>query len=220
MTPAASAPPVALYIHIPFCVSLCPYCDFVVFAGAAARGPRARVDAFVAALEVELALRADALDAAFGERRPPLETVYLGGGTPSLLPADAVARPPGARPGALRVWPRAPRSRSRPTPARTNAATRRRFRAAGVTRLSIGAQSMSDAGLRRLGRRHRAADVVAAVAAAREGGIASVSLDLLYDAPGRVARSTGSRRSRRRSPWTPTISRSTPSRSTIPTPKG
>ena len=84
------APPVALYIHVPFCVSLCPYCDFVVFAGAAARGPRARVASFVAALLVELDLRADALDRAFPGGRPPLETVYLGGGTPSLLAVDAL----------------------------------------------------------------------------------------------------------------------------------
>jgi oxygen-independent coproporphyrinogen-3 oxidase len=59
----------------------------------------------------------------------------------------------------------------------------RALRAAGVTRLSLGAQSMSDAGLRRLGRRHRAPDVVAAVADARDAGIPSISLDLLYDAP-------------------------------------
>ena len=88
----AAAPPVALYAHIPFCVSLCPYCDFVVMAGAATRGPRSRVAAFVEALAVELALRADALDATFGAGRPALASVYLGGGTPSLLPAETVAR--------------------------------------------------------------------------------------------------------------------------------
>ena len=64
-------PPVALYVHIPFCVSLCPYCDFVVVAGAATRGPSNRIGAFVAALETELELRADALDAAFGKPRTP-----------------------------------------------------------------------------------------------------------------------------------------------------
>jgi oxygen-independent coproporphyrinogen-3 oxidase len=174
--------PVALYIHIPFCVSLCPYCDFVVVAGAAARGPRARVDAFAAALRVELGLRADALDAAFGTDRVPLDTVYLGGGTPSLLPADDIA-------GLLALV----RERfgiadgaevtleANPGPdERGDAAA---LRSAGVTRLSLGAQSMAPAGLRRLGRRHRVGDVAAAVAEARAAGMPSISLDLLYDAP-------------------------------------
>src|SRR3989442_7692575 len=97
-----AAPPVALYVHIPFCVSICPYCDFVVYAGAAARGPRNRIDAFVEALETEIDLRADALNEAFGPPspwanvdaagRPALETLYIGGGTPSLLPAEVIAR--------------------------------------------------------------------------------------------------------------------------------
>jgi putative oxygen-independent coproporphyrinogen III oxidase len=177
-----AAPPVALYIHIPFCVSLCPYCDFVVYAGSATRGPRARVDAFMDALRTELTLRADALDERFGTARPTLDTVYLGGGTPSLLPADAVAAVMdqvrsryGIATDAEVTLEANPGPDERGDP--------ELLRAAGITRLSIGAQSMSDAGLRRLGRRHRVADVGDAVAEAREGGIGSVSLDLLYDAP-------------------------------------
>ena len=179
---ATAVPPVALYIHIPFCVSLCPYCDFVVYAGAAARGPKARVDAFLGALLTELHLRADALDVAFGRERPALETVYLGGGTPSLLPAEAVAGLLGlvrVRYGVAEGAEVTLEANPGPDERGDGAA----LRAAGVTRLSLGAQSMSDPGLRRLGRRHRAADVGAAVAAARDAGIASVSLDLLYDAP-------------------------------------
>ncbi|MEO8438581.1 MAG: radical SAM family heme chaperone HemW [Chloroflexota bacterium] len=176
------APPVALYLHIPFCVSLCPYCDFVVYAGAAARGPKARVEAFVEGLHAELDLRADALDAAFGRERPPLETVYLGGGTPSLLPAEAVralldqVRARFAIADSAEVTLEA-------NPGRDERGDAAALRAAGITRLSIGAQSMSAAGLRRLGRRHRVVDVVTAVAEARAAGIGSVSLDLLYDAP-------------------------------------
>ncbi len=176
------APPVALYVHVPFCVSLCPYCDFVVYPGAAARGPAARVDVFLTALHAELDLRADALEAAFPAGWPPLETVYLGGGTPSLLPAAAV----GAVLDHIRVRFGIAEGaevtlEANPGPdERGDAAA---LRAAGVTRVSIGAQAMSDVGLWRLGRRHKAADVGAAVAAAREAGIPSVSLDLLYDAP-------------------------------------
>jgi putative oxygen-independent coproporphyrinogen III oxidase len=175
-------PPVALYIHIPFCVSLCPYCDFVVVAGAAARGPRARVAAFLTALRAEIVLRADALDIAFGPHRPRLETVYLGGGTPSLLPPEEVASLLALVAERLGLAGGAEVTlEANPGPdERGDAAA---LRGAGITRLSIGAQSMANAGLRRLGRRHRAGDVADAVGDARAAGIPSVSLDLLYDAP-------------------------------------
>jgi oxygen-independent coproporphyrinogen-3 oxidase len=163
-------------------VSLCPYCDFVVVAGAAARGPRARVDAFVEALDAELCLRADVLDARFAER-PPLETVYLGGGTPTLLAPEVIGRL------LARVRERFGLTadaevtvEANPGPDERGDATA--LRAAGVTRISYGAQALDDALLRRLGRRHRVAHVGAAVAEARAGGIPSISLDLLYDVPG------------------------------------
>jgi oxygen-independent coproporphyrinogen-3 oxidase len=181
-TAAVIAPPVALYVHVPFCVSLCPYCDFVVYAGAAARGPTARVSAFLEALTIELELRADALDERFGTRRLPLESVYLGGGTPSLVPAEVIgsllerirARF-GLEPGAEVTI------EANPGPDERGDASS--LAAVGVTRLSLGAQALSDLELRRLGRRHRAADVADAVNAARAGGIDSISLDLLYDLP-------------------------------------
>jgi putative oxygen-independent coproporphyrinogen III oxidase len=179
---ATTRPPVALYVHIPFCVSLCPYCDFVVYAGSAARGPRARVDAFVPALEAELDLRADALDAAFGRTRPALETLYLGGGTPSLLDADVVASI------VERIRTRYGLAADAEVTLEANPGPDERGDAAGwaragITRLSIGAQSLDDGQLRRLGRRHLSRDVADAVADARGAGIGSVSLDLLYDVP-------------------------------------
>jgi oxygen-independent coproporphyrinogen III oxidase len=181
-SPPAAGPPAALYLHVPFCISLCPYCDFVVYAGAAARGPAARVDAFTAALLTELDLRADRLDAAF-PGRSPLETVYLGGGTPTLLPAAAIA-------GILdRVQSRFGIAAGAEVTIESNPGPDERgdmaaLREAGVTRLSLGAQSFDLALLRALGRRHRPEDIAASVEGARSAGIASVSLDLLYDVPG------------------------------------
>ena len=157
-----------------------------MYAGAAARGPRARVDAFVAALLTELRLRADAADAAFGPpgsaTRAPLETLYLGGGTPTLLPTSSIA----AILGLVRArFGHADDAEvtieANPGPdERGDAAA---LVAAGVTRVSLGAQAFDPDLLRRLGRRHRPADVVDAVAEARAAG-ASVSVDLLYDVPG------------------------------------
>jgi oxygen-independent coproporphyrinogen-3 oxidase len=176
----APAPAQGLYVHVPFCVSVCPYCDFVVVAGAAAQGPRALVGELVAALHAELALRIpDHANA------PPLGSVYLGGGTPSLLEPTAVAglladadRRLGIATGAEVTLEANPGTEDRGDLAG--------FRAAGVTRLSIGAQSLDDRLLARLGRRHRAADVADTVGLARAAGIGSVGLDLLTDVPGQT----------------------------------
>ena len=173
----ASVAPEGLYVHVPFCVSVCPYCDFVVYGGADARGPRNRVAELVEALHAELDLRAT--------RRPsaPLASVYLGGGTPSLLAPTEIA-------GLLEHVDRslgigaATEVTIEVNPGRDDRGDLAGFRAAGVTRASIGAQSLDDRLLRRLGRRHAAADVGDALREARASGIASVGLDLLTDVPG------------------------------------
>ncbi len=192
-----SLAPVGLYLHVPFCVSLCPYCDFVVYTGRATRGPRARIGPFVRAVRVELGLRADELDAVFGPPgarghdeplRPPLASVYLGGGTPSLLPASDVAALLqliddrfGIAPGAEVTIEANPGPDERGDLAG--------LRAAGVTRVSFGAQSLDVVELRRLGRRHRPEDVRDALEAARRAGIEHRSVDLLYDVPGQTVAS-------------------------------
>ncbi|MDP9483458.1 MAG: coproporphyrinogen III oxidase family protein [Chloroflexota bacterium] len=188
----APLPPVGLYVHIPFCVSICPYCDFVVVAGSESRGPRNRIDAFVGALLVELDLRADALDAKFGRpgrraagRRPALGSLYLGGGTPSLLGPDAlgtiverVRRRYGLAPDAEVTLEANPGPDERGDPLAQ--------RELGVTRVSFGAQSFNAAELSQLGRRHSPADIADAVGAARAAGIGSINIDLLYDIPGQT----------------------------------
>jgi oxygen-independent coproporphyrinogen-3 oxidase len=181
------SPPVGLYLHIPFCVSLCPYCDFVVVTGRASRGPETRIPALVTALHAELDLRADALDGSL-PARPPLASVYLGGGTPSLLSPDEAA-------GLLdHIHRRFGVADDAEVTLEANPGPDERgdlagMRAAGVTRVSLGAQSLDVGELRRLGRRHTPGDVAGSVDAARRAGIGSVGLDLLLDVPGQTCES-------------------------------
>jgi oxygen-independent coproporphyrinogen-3 oxidase len=139
----------------------------------------------VDALLAELDLRADALDASFGAGLPPLETLYLGGGTPTLLAPMDIARL------VARVRSRFGLAAGAEVTIEANPGPDERGVAtalvdAGINRISLGAQSFDPGLLRRLGRRHRPSDVAESVAEARAAGVASVSLDLLYDVPGQA----------------------------------
>jgi oxygen-independent coproporphyrinogen-3 oxidase len=169
----AVLPPLALYVHLPWCLKKCPYCDFNSHQAPAAAVPEARyLDALVADLEAALPL-------VWGRR---VVSVFIGGGTPSLfspagidrLLADIRARLP-LEPGCEITLEANPGTFERER--------FRAYRAAGVTRLSIGVQSFDDAMLGRLGRVHDARQAHAAVAEAREA-FETFNLDLMYALPG------------------------------------
>jgi oxygen-independent coproporphyrinogen-3 oxidase len=164
---------ISLYVHVPFCAARCPYCDFATAPATTALRGR-----YLEALATEIEREGRALG------RPRLRTIYVGGGTPSLLEPDEIA----AISAAIgRGFDRRPRE----VTFEANPATLDRERlgawvAFGATRISIGAQSLTDRGLRALGRTHQVSDVPAAVSAARSSGLA-VSLDLIFGWPGQTA---------------------------------
>lgn len=161
----------ALYLHIPFCASRCPYCDFNTYAGIGHLLP-----SYLEALAREVQ--------AWGEwlGRPRVRTVFLGGGTPSLLTPgqmgallEAVARAFSLEAGAEVTVEANPDDAS---PDRF-----RGYRRAGVNRLSLGVQSLDDSLLALLGRRHSARQAVSAYWQAREAGFDNVNLDLMFGLP-------------------------------------
>jgi oxygen-independent coproporphyrinogen-3 oxidase len=157
-----------LYVHVPFCRLVCAYCDFVTVGGRAHDIPR-----YVSALHREMSARP-----APGQ----LETVYFGGGTPSLLQPDAVA---GLLALAEARWRATPVEVTlEANPSGREAPDWAGLLAAGVNRISLGVQSLRDADLRALARGHSAAEARAAFAAARNAGFANMSLDLIYGIPG------------------------------------
>ena len=157
-----------LYIHVPFCRLVCAYCDFVTVGGRVADIPR-----YADALLAELALRP-----ASGE----LATIYFGGGTPSLLPASAVARLVAA---AAERWGTRPSEITlEANPSVREAPDWAALRAAGVNRISLGIQSLRDAELSALARGQTAAEGRTAFAAARAAGFTNLSIDLIYGIPG------------------------------------
>jgi oxygen-independent coproporphyrinogen III oxidase len=166
--------PFGIYVHCPYCRTKCPYCDFNVAIYRADR-----LAPFAAALRAELA-RYAALPWAGRLRAGSL---FFGGGTPSLLPAEAVAAVVADARAGLGLEADAEVTLEA-NPEGLDRDRLRALRAAGVTRLSLGVQALDDGLLQRLGRTHSAADAEAAFRAAREAGFEDVSVDLLYACPG------------------------------------
>jgi oxygen-independent coproporphyrinogen-3 oxidase len=162
-----------LYLHVPFCSAVCPYCDFSVLrAGVPAR------KRFVEHLVAEVALAAPEW------RDPrPFDTVYFGGGTPSLLPAEDLGRVLSACRSHLALAAPAPWIFLEANPEDVTPDACAAWLGLGVRTLSLGVQSFSDDALRLLGRRHTAQQARAAVETARAAGFETVSVDLIFGLP-------------------------------------
>src|SRR4029077_5072669 len=163
---------IGLYVHIPFCASRCPYCDFATAPATTALRGR-----YLEAPGREIAHEGALLD------RPRVRTLFFGGGTPSLLEPGEIQSLDLALRRAFVLRPREVTIEA--NPATLDRARLDAWLALGITRLSLGAQSFDAAGLQALGRTHQPGDSAAAVALAREAGL-DVNLDLIFGWPGQT----------------------------------
>ncbi len=170
--PMLATPPLALYVHLPWCVRKCPYCDFNSHQLRDDASFDAYVDALLKDLDADLPL-------VWGR---VVHSVFFGGGTPSLFPPDAIDRFLQQASARLRIAPDAEITLE------TNPGTVEHgpfpgYRAAGVNRLSFGVQSFDDGCLQRLGRIHSSQDATRAVKFAQDAGFDNFNLDLMYALP-------------------------------------
>ena len=201
----ADEPAPGLYVHIPFCRRICPYCDFAVTPLGGAGAASGRFEAYRKALLAELRLRAamPPFGANAGNGLPPADTVYFGGGTPSLAPPGFFAEVLGTAADlglttpspwtALEANPEDldPEGTAAPAGAEGGAAGERaaadrarQWVAEGIRGVSLGVQSLRESRLRFLGRAHSPAAARRAVARSAEAGLEWISLDLIYGAAG------------------------------------
>jgi oxygen-independent coproporphyrinogen-3 oxidase len=168
-----TAPPLALYVHLPWCVRKCPYCDFNSYALPAAGLPES---AYLAAL-------LDDLEFAAGDcQGRELVSVFFGGGTPSLFAAESIGRIL-ERASQLLGLAAGAEVTLEANPGTVERGRFAAYRAAGVTRVSLGAQSFDDRSLAALGRIHARSETLAAVQELRAAGLDNFNLDLMYALP-------------------------------------
>ncbi|MBL8305131.1 MAG: oxygen-independent coproporphyrinogen III oxidase-like protein [Rubrivivax sp.] len=171
----AALPPLSLYVHLPWCLRKCPYCDFNSHEARPADLPEARyIDALIADLEASLPL-------VWGRK---VHTVFIGGGTPSLFSPEGIDRLLADIRARLPLVPKAEITLEA-NPGTFERDRFRAFRAAGVTRLSVGVQSFDDEALKRIGRVHDASQARAALAEAA-AAFDTFNLDLMYALPGQT----------------------------------
>ena len=163
----------SLYVHLPWCVRKCPYCDFNSYT-AGDDVPRKR---YVRALVDDIAREA----AHAGDR--PLETIFLGGGTPSFFPPDEIAEIIAAIRRSFRLADDAEITMEA-NPGTVESGAPRGYRDAGINRLSLGAQSFDADMLKRLGRLHSVGDIERSVAEARAAGFDNLNIDVMFALPG------------------------------------
>jgi oxygen-independent coproporphyrinogen III oxidase len=168
-----------LYIHVPFCRKKCPYCDFFSLEDAAAE-----LAAYPDLLLQHLALTR--------QQRPttPFQTVFFGGGTPSLLPPEQVGRLLTAMANWFGLASNAEISLEA-NPGTVSAETLAGYRAAGINRLSLGIQTLDAGSLQRLGRIHSPLQARSSVKMARQAGFENISCDLMFALPGQTQRTLG-----------------------------
>ena len=169
----SATPPLSLYIHIPWCVRKCPYCDFNSHALREDIPEQDYVTALLADLEQEL-------PAVWGRT---VESIFIGGGTPSLVSAVALERLLGGIRARLPLKPGAEITLEA-NPGTVDQTSFAGFREAGINRLSLGIQSFQPALLENIGRIHSDSESVAAIEAARSAGFDNINLDLMFGLPG------------------------------------
>ncbi|VAW56703.1 Radical SAM family enzyme, similar to coproporphyrinogen III oxidase, oxygen-independent, clustered with nucleoside-triphosphatase RdgB [hydrothermal vent metagenome] len=173
----STLPPLSLYLHIPWCVKKCPYCDFNSHTFESGLPEEQYINSLIADLETQL-------PTVWGRR---IISVFIGGGTPSLFSGESIHKVMSTIRSHLTCLPNMEVTME----ANPGSVEQEKFNAfyqAGVNRLSIGVQSFDDDKLQALGRIHNASEAINAVAVARKAGFENINLDLMFGLPGNMGR--------------------------------